>query len=239
MTALRLDCATLLPADFPRTDDLRLDFSVVAFAAIVTGLAGIVCGLMPALRIRRLDLVSSLAENGSTPLEAGNSSQTVRVRLLLMIGQVAAASLLLVGAALLGRSFVETSRPIAVSIPVACSRHGCRCPRACTPRNAGTLYSRRWRNLHRGRCDRARCGHGFVPRSRPPRRWARLAAGATAVNRWRRADAAPRALEPAWRACSGHHVRGGTSTGTTRSRRRSGPRTTSSAATFPIASAVR
>jgi putative ABC transport system permease protein len=96
----------LLPPDFPRTDDLRLDLAVVAFAAVVTALAGIVCGLIPALRIRRFDLVSSLAEYGSTPLGAGDSSRTVRVRLLLMGGQVAAASLLLVGAALLGRSFV-------------------------------------------------------------------------------------------------------------------------------------
>ena len=69
---------------------------------------------------------------GSTPLGAGDSSRTVRVRLLLMGGQVAAASLLL-GAALLGRSFVGMLQAIAASIRVACSRHGCRCPRAVHP----------------------------------------------------------------------------------------------------------
>ena len=106
VAALHRLVPTLLPADFPRTDDLRLDLAVMAFVAVVTALAGIVCGLIPALRVRRFDLVSSLTENGSTPLGAGSNSRTVRVRLLLMSAQIAAASLLLVGAALLGRSFV-------------------------------------------------------------------------------------------------------------------------------------
>jgi predicted permease len=97
---------SVLPADFPRVNDLTMDTSVVLFALLVSMSTSIVLGLLPALRIRRLDLVVSLAEDGTSPLGAGIRSRTAQARVLIMAMQVAVACVLLVGASLLGRSFV-------------------------------------------------------------------------------------------------------------------------------------
>lgn len=97
---------TVLPADFPRTDDLGLDVIVIAFALAVSGVASLAFGLIPALRLRRLDLVASLSEDGSAPVGAGVASRVGRARMTIMAGQVAIACVLLIGASLLGRSFL-------------------------------------------------------------------------------------------------------------------------------------
>jgi predicted permease len=95
----------LLPADFPRSGDIRVDAAVLAFAAVVAVGASIACGLMPALRLRRLDLVSTLSGDGSAPVGAGRPSGQARIRAAVQVLQVAVACVLLVGASLLGRSF--------------------------------------------------------------------------------------------------------------------------------------
>jgi predicted permease len=97
---------SVLPADFPRAGDLRIDAAVVLFALIVSVLTSIVFGVLPALRVRRLNLVESLAENGTAPVGTGGRSRTARARMLIIAGQVAIACVLLVGASLLGRSFI-------------------------------------------------------------------------------------------------------------------------------------
>jgi putative ABC transport system permease protein len=95
----------LLPPDFPRVDELGLDWIVVGFALTVSMLTGILFGLLPALRMRRLDLVTSLAEDGAASVGAGGSRMP-QARLVIMAGQVAIACVLLVGASLLARSFL-------------------------------------------------------------------------------------------------------------------------------------
>jgi putative ABC transport system permease protein len=97
---------SVLPADFPRVNDLRMDSAVVLFALLVSMSTSIVLGLLPALRVRRLDLVLSLAEDGTSPIGAGIRSRTAQARVLITAMQVAIACVLLVGASLLGRSFV-------------------------------------------------------------------------------------------------------------------------------------
>jgi predicted permease len=97
---------SVLPADFPRVNDLGMDTTVVVFALLVSLSTSIVLGLLPALRVRQLDLVASLAEDGASPAGAGVRSKTARARVLIMAAQVAIACVLLVGASLLGRSFV-------------------------------------------------------------------------------------------------------------------------------------
>ena len=96
----------VLPPDFPRIDDLSFDAAVVGFAALASMAAAALCGLLPAIRIRRLNLSDSLAEDGAASVGAGGRSGTARARVLIMSAQVAIACILLVGAALLGRSFV-------------------------------------------------------------------------------------------------------------------------------------
>jgi putative ABC transport system permease protein len=96
----------VLPADFPRIDDLGIDTTVVVFAFSVSVLTSIALGMLPALRARRLNLVEALAEEGAATVGAGSRSRIAQARMLIMTGQVAIACVLLVGASLLGRSFL-------------------------------------------------------------------------------------------------------------------------------------
>jgi putative ABC transport system permease protein len=98
----------LLPADFPRIDDLRIDRVVLSFAVAVSIVSGVAFGLAPALRLRRINLVDSLSEEGGGSV--GSPSRTARARLVIMAGQVAIAYVLLLGASLLGQSFLALLR---------------------------------------------------------------------------------------------------------------------------------
>jgi putative ABC transport system permease protein len=97
---------TVLPADFPRTGDVGFSAIVLLFAVGVSVLASAVAALLPMLRLRRLDLVQSLSEDGAAPVGTGSSSRIGRTRLVIMVSQIAIACTLLVGASLLGRSLI-------------------------------------------------------------------------------------------------------------------------------------
>jgi putative ABC transport system permease protein len=97
---------SLLPADFPRLDALGVDALVVIFALVITIGTSTLVGLLPALRVGRLNVIEALMENGSAPAGASLRSRTARTRMLVMTGQVAIACMLLVAASLLGRSFL-------------------------------------------------------------------------------------------------------------------------------------
>jgi predicted permease len=97
---------TLMPTDFPRLDDVAVDWRVAVFAAAASILAAIVFGLLPARLAARRNLVRSLAEDGQAPVAVGLRSHAGRWRAFVMTAQVAVAALLLVGASLLARSFV-------------------------------------------------------------------------------------------------------------------------------------
>jgi predicted permease len=97
---------SVFPADFPRVADIALDWRVLAFAMGVSMIASVACGLLPAAQARRIDLVEALAEDGAASTGGAWRSRSGRIRSVIMAGQVAVASLLLVGAVLLGRSFV-------------------------------------------------------------------------------------------------------------------------------------
>ena len=95
----------VLPADFPRLDDVAMDWRVLLFAVVLSLGTSVVFGLMPALGARRLDLAESLGDGGSQSRSSAGG-RTAKARTLIMAGQVGVACLLLVGASLLGRSFV-------------------------------------------------------------------------------------------------------------------------------------
>lgn len=95
----------VLPSDFPRVEDVRLDAVVAVFATGLTLLAIILCGLVPALQIRDRRLVDFLAGDGATADTAANSNPW-RVRTVMMAAQVAVACVLLVATGVLARSFV-------------------------------------------------------------------------------------------------------------------------------------
>jgi putative ABC transport system permease protein len=93
----------LSPSYIPHLDQVRLDGSVVAFALSVSLLTGILFGLAPALRCSRVNLVEHLKE-GQRTSSAGLGS---RLRGMLVVWQVALALVLLVGAGLLGQTFLR------------------------------------------------------------------------------------------------------------------------------------
>ena len=104
--ALQRSLPSLLPADFPRVDDLGINAAVIGFALVLTAGTSITFGLLPALNIRKSNLVEALAGEGTAPSGAGIHARTTRTRMVIMTAQVAIACVLLVGASLLGRSFI-------------------------------------------------------------------------------------------------------------------------------------
>ena len=93
----------LLPADFPRVDELTMDLRVLVVAAAVSMASGIVFGLVPLLHCRRLPITGALA--GAVAATAKGS--TTRARAAIIVAQVAIACTLLIAGSLLGRSFVS------------------------------------------------------------------------------------------------------------------------------------
>lgn len=85
----------------PQNDDivLRIDGRVLAFALIASTVTAVLCGLAPALQTRRTPLVASLTDRSR--VAAGGS---VRLRKMLVAGQLAFTLVLLVGSGL----FVQT-----------------------------------------------------------------------------------------------------------------------------------
>jgi putative ABC transport system permease protein len=103
---LRRELPRLLPADFPRLSDVAVDWRVVAVAIGLSLGASLVFGLLPAMLARRVNLVEALVEDSLAPVGGSFRSGVARMRAAIMTGQVAVAAVLLVGAALLIRSFM-------------------------------------------------------------------------------------------------------------------------------------
>jgi putative ABC transport system permease protein len=97
------------PGNIPRVDQVKLDLRVAAFAVSLSMLTGVIFGLAPAIVSSRVNLVQHLKE-GQRGSAIGLGS---RLRALFVVSQVALALVLMVGAGLLGRSFVRliTLRP--------------------------------------------------------------------------------------------------------------------------------
>jgi len=91
----------LAPSNLPRITQVALDWRAVCFTLAVSILTGAVFGLAPGWHASRTDL-NSLLKEGSRGAGTRN-----RLRSALIVGQVAAALILLAGAGLLIRSFYE------------------------------------------------------------------------------------------------------------------------------------
>lgn len=89
-----------LPAEVPRLTGLAPDWRVLLFTLGAALLTGVLCGLAPALSASRHDLSVAMKEGGRNTTSARG-----RLRSALVIGQVAIALVLLVGAGLLLKSF--------------------------------------------------------------------------------------------------------------------------------------
>jgi putative ABC transport system permease protein len=90
--------------NLPRADEIGVDARALAFTFGLSTIVAVVLGLVPLLRFGRQDLQSSLKEAGRGHVAHATSHS---LRGLLVVTQVALTSMLLVGAGLLGKSFVK------------------------------------------------------------------------------------------------------------------------------------
>jgi predicted permease len=97
----------VLPQDFPRLHNVRIDWMVLAFSIVVAGVSAAIFGLLPAWHEATDDVRPALHE---ATARSSASRRTTRTRNLLVVGEIALASALLVTAGLLARSFVALQR---------------------------------------------------------------------------------------------------------------------------------
>jgi predicted permease len=94
----------LAPAGIPRVDAVTLDGAAVLFTVAVAGVATLLFGILPAARAARPNLVTSLRTG---PDSLGR--MRLGARAALVAAEVALGLVLLVGAGLLGRAFLDVS----------------------------------------------------------------------------------------------------------------------------------
>ena len=95
---------TLLPADFPRANDIHVSWPVLLFTLAVSIATGVLFGLAPAVQASRTDPKEGLqkAVRGTTAGKRQN-----RLRSALVMAEVGLASVLLIGAGLMLRTFLN------------------------------------------------------------------------------------------------------------------------------------
>ncbi|MEP6955399.1 MAG: ABC transporter permease, partial [Chthoniobacterales bacterium] len=98
----------LVPQNIPRSSEIRLDGTVLAFTCAISLATGVLFGLAPAFQAARLDLQSALQESGRGGSPGGRVWH--RLRSGLVIAEIALALLLLTSAGLLLQSFARLSR---------------------------------------------------------------------------------------------------------------------------------
>jgi predicted permease len=90
----------------PRVQEISLNLTVIGFTVLVTILAALIFGVAPSVRGTRFNLMPALKEGGKVT----GSSSRLRLRGVLVTGQVALSLMLLIGAGLLIRSLVQLQR---------------------------------------------------------------------------------------------------------------------------------
>ena len=95
----------ITPHGIPRFGDDRIDFTVLCFAAVVSILASVMFGLVPAFQFLRPNLHELLKEGGRGT--AGDSDRRHGFRRALVVAEVSLAVMLVIGAGLLIRSFSQ------------------------------------------------------------------------------------------------------------------------------------
>jgi putative ABC transport system permease protein len=96
--------SSLLPATVPRGNEISVDAFVLGFALLLSAIASCSFGLAPALFAAKSKLQGSLRESGG---RSGESAGRRRARNILAAAEIAVATVLLVGAGLLVRSFAN------------------------------------------------------------------------------------------------------------------------------------
>jgi putative ABC transport system permease protein len=97
----------IAPSAIPRLDEVRIDGPVLLFALALSLTCSFLFGLAPARRSSRPDLSSGLRQSGT---RGSIGRVTGRTRAVLVVAEVALSMILLAGAGLLLRSFLELTR---------------------------------------------------------------------------------------------------------------------------------
>ena len=97
----------LVPADVARLDEVRIDGVVFAFALVLSIVVGLLCGAGTAFQRSQIHLVRTLNEGSGQSAGGFRLLRAHRARATLSTVQVALALVLLIGAGLLLRSFVQ------------------------------------------------------------------------------------------------------------------------------------
>jgi len=87
-----------------RTVEIRLDWTVLLFTTVVSLLCALLCALAPALNASRTDITTNLKDDSRA---ASASRSHARLRTVLVMGEIAMAMFLLVGAGLLIRGVLR------------------------------------------------------------------------------------------------------------------------------------
>jgi putative ABC transport system permease protein len=118
------------PRSIPRATDIGIDPTVLGFLLAVSVLTGIIFGVLPALQLSAARGLGSLREGGRG---AGVGAGRKRFRHALVVGEVAIAVVLLIGASLLIKSFTRLQqvdpgfvpeRLLAVKVQLPQARYG-------------------------------------------------------------------------------------------------------------------
>ena len=98
--------------DLPRAGEIQLDWIVLGFSAALSIATGVLFGLAPALGASRLNLMATLRAGGEAAHQGVPQRilATLNVRALLVVGQIALSTVLLIGAALLVESIAHLRR---------------------------------------------------------------------------------------------------------------------------------
>ncbi|HEV2446664.1 MAG TPA: ABC transporter permease [Candidatus Sulfopaludibacter sp.] len=92
---------SLLPKDYLPVASVPLDLRVLAFTLVVSVMTAVLFGVLPALTVRRVDLRSSIASRGVA------GGERLRLRQVLIAGEVALTVVLLAGSGLLIRTLIH------------------------------------------------------------------------------------------------------------------------------------
>ncbi len=94
---------TVAPASLPRSAEISLDGTVLVAALGATLITGVLFGLAPIVRILRGDMAGTIRDGS----RGTRSASKVRLQSAFVVGQIALAAVLVIGAGLLLRSFAS------------------------------------------------------------------------------------------------------------------------------------
>ncbi len=127
--------SALAAAGLPRSDDIRIDGAVLAFAVLVALASSVAIGLLPAVQLSRGELHETLKQGGRQP----SSPVKRHAREALIAAEISVSVVLLVAAGLLMRSLwqlrgvdpgfaIDRVMTVEVSLPVARYEEGTQIP---------------------------------------------------------------------------------------------------------------